>query len=882
MNADDLRKELKNKERSTKDLARYIKTRTDKNPNYSLLFGAGCSVSSGISSARDLINTWKQEIYENLNSHNQPYSDSTATEFFMKEHGNWYNNNNEYSSLFEKRYDLPRQRRIFVEKEVSNKNPSIGYAYLTKLVKHSYFNTIFTTNFDDLINEAFYQFSDDRPIVCAHDSAISSVTITSKRPKIIKLHGDYLFDDIKSTLRETESLEENIKNKFVEFAKDYGLIVVGYGGNDRSVMDILSYLLKHEDYYKNGIYWCIRADSYISEELRKLLWRDRSYYVVVDGFDEFFAELSHQIIGDTAPIETSIISNKSAQIISSFIGNKFLTNSKSTFINQDLEKLKKELDRNSILDLLNELNNDSGSEQLDNEYSDQELLCLLSLSDLEKRDSFSEVIKKCLEWLSGDIGKAAKIKIYKSLISAYKNIGDKAKAIDTCDDLISFDKNNPNHEIRKSKLINKYELKLNVLDKAISKDEFYYLPYYEKARTIRKYLIGKFGEERKELTSEALELLDLGIKRYPTISNPCWPLKFDIINKFEENELERKRVQKEIIDRLSEQDPFDDLVFDLRIDSLEKNTEKSVVDHLLSDIEKQSDKASDKRLLGYQLTYLDALRKFDRKDEIEDYMGSIELSPASAKNPDYLRNKISILMEDFGKLNEAAEIAEGLLSIRKNGLIIRRLAQCYLYLQNYDKALALLDKYKYYLDEIDCMDVKLKIYQDKMDLDKAAMVLEDMQRASSDKYDLANEEVYLLLLKKEYKKAQDLSKKFLDNINFDLHAEAMIVNYEFSIYKQKKKIQHKDRLNNLLKHTSSSLTKSAIYFLLGDKNSCYDNLREEIKHDMISKYYIRGWPIFEELRNEQEYKTLFNSNEATSNNVENNIVRMNEKTDIQQ
>jgi hypothetical protein len=59
----------------------------------------------------------------------------------------------------------------------------------------------------------FHQFSDLRPIVCAHDSAISSITITSKRPKIIKLHGDYLFDDIKSTVRETESLEENNKKE---------------------------------------------------------------------------------------------------------------------------------------------------------------------------------------------------------------------------------------------------------------------------------------------------------------------------------------------------------------------------------------------------------------------------------------------------------------------------------------------------------------------------------------------------------------------------------------------------------------------------------------------------------------------------------------------
>ncbi len=85
--------------------------------------------------------------------------------------------------------DLQRQRRVFVENEVSGKKPSIGYAYLVRLIERGFFNTVFTTNFDDLLNEAFYRFSKNRPIVCAHDSSISGVTITSSRPKIIKLHG---------------------------------------------------------------------------------------------------------------------------------------------------------------------------------------------------------------------------------------------------------------------------------------------------------------------------------------------------------------------------------------------------------------------------------------------------------------------------------------------------------------------------------------------------------------------------------------------------------------------------------------------------------------------------------------------------------------------
>lgn len=176
--------ELSHKLRTINDIVRHIGTREDKTANYSILLGAGASVTSGISSAVDLIDTWLVELYERFNSLTESDA-NVARLYFEKEHASWYNPANPYSSLFEKKYDLPSQRRRFVESQVDKKLPSIGYAYLTSLVDDAYFNSIFTTNFDDLINEAFYQFSSQRPILCAHDSSIHSVSITSKRPKII-------------------------------------------------------------------------------------------------------------------------------------------------------------------------------------------------------------------------------------------------------------------------------------------------------------------------------------------------------------------------------------------------------------------------------------------------------------------------------------------------------------------------------------------------------------------------------------------------------------------------------------------------------------------------------------------------------------------------
>ena len=345
--AKDILFELGHKEKKISDLVRFLSIRCDETPNYSLLMGAGCSITSGIKSGTQLINDWKKEIIEYADDYD---TSITSDEYFEKQ--NWFDERNPYSSLFEKRYDLQRQRRAFVENEVANKNPSIGYAYLVKLIENNYFNAIFTTNFDDLLNEAFYRFSNVRPVVCAHDSAITSITVTSKRPKIIKLHGDYLFEDIKSTLRETESLEGNMKNKFIEFSKDYGLIVVGYAGNDRSIMDILSFLLKKEEFFKNGIYWCIRkGDENISDDLKKLLWKDKVFFIQIEGFDELMAELNKRLNKGVLPIDNAILSSEhQIKLIKSLTSNEYVEKSNSKIIQEDSKRLKKMVNHNIFED----------------------------------------------------------------------------------------------------------------------------------------------------------------------------------------------------------------------------------------------------------------------------------------------------------------------------------------------------------------------------------------------------------------------------------------------------------------------------------------------------------------------------------------------------
>ncbi len=227
----------------------------------------------------------------------------------------WFDKENEYSELFEALYDQPTQRREFIESCITGAKPSWGYVYLTNLLDKGHFNTIFTTNFDDLVNEACFTFSNNlRPIVCAHDSSIASVRLTTTRPKIIKLHGDFLFDNIKNTIRELESLEDNMRAKFRQFATEFGMIVIGYSGHDRSIMDTLNTLLHSGTCFPHGIYWCTRdgVDN-LPEPLKNLARFPHFHLIKIDGFDEFMAEL-HESLGCSLQQEVvepySALSNK--------------------------------------------------------------------------------------------------------------------------------------------------------------------------------------------------------------------------------------------------------------------------------------------------------------------------------------------------------------------------------------------------------------------------------------------------------------------------------------------------------------------------------------------------------------------------------------------
>lgn len=853
----DLRKELANKEKYISDLVRFIKTRTDNNPNYSLLLGAGCSVTSGIKSASSLIDKWRHDIYLSYDTNKEKeYNKDEAIEYLRKYGGRWYNTSNEYSSLFEKKYDLPRQRRMFVEQEVSQAKPSIGYAYLTKLVENTFFNALFTTNFDDLVNEAFYLFSNTRPIVCAHDSGISSITITSKRPKIIKLHGDYLFDDIKSTLRETESLEVNMKNKFIEFAKDYGLIVVGYSGQDRSIMDVLTYLLKQDEYYKNGIYWCLRSNSEIPEDLRKLLWRERAYYVVIDGFDELLAKLNSDILRGNLPISTSIISNQANETISNFITNKYLINSSSNLIQHDLEKLKKIQSTDNVYEQLKKLHDTGDSKSIDDRYTDQELETILNIQDLFKKDDYASVVSTSKSYLSSTkCSIDAKVKILHYIYRAYIRLGNYEKASAIQDELLGCNKCNPKHYLEKASVTIGYEEKLDLINKAIKRDPYYFEAYLDKALLIKESYPYYPPDQKQKFYNEIIETLDKGIKCYPDDSNPCWTVKFDTILKYNEEKSQREKELNKIIDNLSDQKNNSLAVIKLRLE-IAKKMDKNTADQIIKDILDEKEKSYSHNLVAYDEVLINAYSKFNRISDLETTLKELELSEQHNKDGDFLFKKADIVATKFGKLIEAIDILNKSYLISKTSLISSTLIMYYNYLGNFDKAEEILEQSRSRLKKPRYIENKAKIKETRGLYTEALSLYESLSRISNNKYNNINNIIYIHMLQSDWSSAKRAAKQYLDHVKFNLNSGSEIVNYELCCKKLLGKI-NLERVKKLKQYSDSKLTKAACCALADDFTGCFDYLKQEMEEDKTSCYVFRNWPILKEVKDDPKFAKFF-------------------------
>lgn len=859
------------KNRTVKDLIRFIRNSTDNSqlietkriPSYSILLGAGASVTSGIRSGQELINIWKEEVYKE--SGVDKYN--SASEFFALDAPSWYDERNEYSSLFENRFDLQRHRRMFVENEVAGKTPSLGYAYLVKLIENGFFNTVFTTNFDDLLNEAFYRFSKNRPIVCAHDSSISGVTVTSTRPKIIKLHGDYLFDDIKATLRETESLESNMKMKFQEFAKDFGLIVIGYAGNDRSIMDILTYLLQQEEYFKNGIYWCVRksdkeTELSLSSELKKLLWRDRVFYVEIDGFDEFFADLNYELNNGSLPIDDSFLSRgHQEKILKDLTENQYLNlNDETSRLSIDCKRLNEHFESNMANDYLHFMKDKSanGTKGFSRKSATRKTgLKKMTKDEIKELNDILDqvyVLKKKKEVLNKLQGR----NIFEMEDGKFKlELLELEADLITCmsdemvkkyfDELIRLSPENEKY----------YEIAANR-----SKDIHQELDYLQRASIKFRndpYIINRYTSSllcyceqyggTADITSELDQIISKvneSLKLDPSIKNYAYCHKLEYLRlKYEGSELKiNSDYLCEEMRSLSEYHPNTIKVLnESRYEGLTETVLKDAIEFYLS----ADDQTSVEKL------YIQLLNWYDKNGNFNQIKSSFAKFEKDYSPSDFYKREKARILKNYEYLEDAFNIYASLppsIEIDKDIMTIL----CHLgrtddltsYYERNNQDGSLDDHYLSLTGQYEKLN---EYYISKIESGSALTKEEAMDYS------------FVLLKLNKYHEVVKLLKPYYDKPQ--LSAGAIIVNY---LYASKNLDSKKnDKYNNKIKtkilddkfHNYTELERLGALCVIGGINDIISSLSKINKNDPFDKYSIKSWPVMKPyLENDRIAKVL--------------------------
>lgn len=841
--------ELSHKLRTIPDLIRHIKTKEKDSPaNYSIFLGAGASVTSGIKTAAKLIDEWALELYERYNNKSAE-TPQKAKDYFENNHSSWYSPSNPYSSLFEKKFDLPVQRRRFVEQEVDNKYPSIGYAYLTSLVDKNYFNTIFTTNFDDLINEAFYLFSNTRPILCAHDSSVHSISITSKRPKIIKLHGDYLFDDIKSTLRETESLEQNTKEKFVEFCKEYGLIVVGYSGSDRSIMDVLELLARQENYLKNGIYWCLRRSDNVCHALRNLIWKDKVYPVLIDGFDELFAEIHAQTDCGELRLNSSKKQSKLHQTIQNITDDAYNLFS-NAIIAQEIQSIKNDGDSKDISEFVKQMAsaNESSKLKITDVRNLLEIDSLIENCDFQKAE---EICSLYYESASKTEGKKVYIEKY---IDIYQKTGVDGKVNFWCDKLIEIDPNNIEYHLKKARAISGTADQVEYL-KEIEGRFQYSVPLLNSISTNIIRLMREEGSDQTlNLLHEVKSISDKSLTIDPSLDNGAWSLKLEAfsVRYFQSMDAnEKKSLQHEISEHIrlarsrnpEHQQSLELMEGQLKI-SCEPTELQGIIDFLLELKEKSS--IAKQRKINVIIA-----RCFDQLYELENKLNlTATLKDFIETKLDSQQKSISISLCKIKYLltfeqNTAAALEElhDLLKRKSIGAQIGDILQLPMDFEAnlINKLQEKLESDRHALYKTYYHETLSELHTRKGDYDAAEQNLENAFKEGLSLKSYLVSKTYLLLLSQNYHPIITLTSKHKSHLkNFD--SEAILINSQCAAQKISSSHYSELVLRNLIAQSSSDSVKICAHSLLGHEQDAKRLIKKSLEKNPGLLYQYKRWP----------------------------------------
>lgn len=310
---------------STKQLVQQIMESNRNGERFCFILGSGASVESGIPSGSTLEMCWMDCIMGEKGDCGTPAMDTGLlrdyAERLCKEklishpfdeiERAWKKAKKEnkpisseyYFDIYKLRfYPNPRNGYRYLEKIMENCEPSIGYHTLALMMTENRLNShsgsnnlVITTNFDSLVEDALFLYTDKKPLVVSHESLAGYIESDIQRPIIAKVHRGLMYAPFNSP-EATENLKEEWREVLNYAFNTYTPIVIGYGGGDHSLM---SFLQEKSTTMRHGIYWCYRGEfDTVEENIKSFVKEKEGFFVNIGGFDELMLEIGKALYSE--------------------------------------------------------------------------------------------------------------------------------------------------------------------------------------------------------------------------------------------------------------------------------------------------------------------------------------------------------------------------------------------------------------------------------------------------------------------------------------------------------------------------------------------------------------------------------------------------------
>ena len=254
-----------------------------KEKRFCFILGAGASKTSGIPTGGELVQQWIKELKE---------SDEEDLRKWLKEKAiNEDDLASHYSDIFDKRFEFSKKDGFaFLEKAMEGVEPSCGYSVLAQILANGKHNIVITTNFDSLTEDALFIYTQKKPLVIGHASLADYISTNLTRPIIIKIHHDLFFSP-KNGVDDVGCLDKNFSKNLKDIFKYYTPLVIGYGGNDGSLMSFLEEL----DHFEESIFWFYIEGNRPKERIINLIKKVSGKFVPIKGFDDLMIQLGDKL-----------------------------------------------------------------------------------------------------------------------------------------------------------------------------------------------------------------------------------------------------------------------------------------------------------------------------------------------------------------------------------------------------------------------------------------------------------------------------------------------------------------------------------------------------------------------------------------------------------